>query len=116
MERRNPFEYGPDLALDELVDREEELAEVAATIRNRQKLFLIGPRRFGKTSLLSAADEIATSRGAVVVRLDAEKYESLELKALERAQIIRVETELGDTHFRLVDPFLAEWIRVSHAP
>ena len=81
MAHRNPFEYGRELSLEELVDRQEELRELEATIRNRGKLFLIGPRRFGKTSLLSAAAERATRAGTLVLRLDAEKYESLELLA-----------------------------------
>lgn len=55
MIRRNPFEYGRELSAEELVDREEELREITATIRNRAKLFLIGPRRFGKTSLLGVS-------------------------------------------------------------
>jgi hypothetical protein len=81
MTERNPFEYGRELGREELVDREEELQEIASTIRNRGKLFLIGPRRFGKTSLLCAAHEAAAARGAIVIRLDAEKYETLDLLA-----------------------------------
>lgn len=81
MDNLNPFEYGRELGLDELVDRRDEMAEIDAAIRNRGKLFLIGPRRFGKTSILSAADEAATRRDVVVLRFDAEKYESLELLA-----------------------------------
>lgn len=77
----NPFEYGRELGLDELVDREEEIDLIRAAIRNRSKLFLIGPRRYGKTSVLSAAEEAATREGAVVIRVDAEKYESLQLLA-----------------------------------
>ena len=78
---RNPFAYGRELAAEELVDRESELDTILRTIDNRGKLFLIGPRRYGKTSLLSAAGEIARSRGVVVLRFDAEKYETLELLA-----------------------------------
>ncbi|HZD03991.1 MAG TPA: hypothetical protein VE173_03710, partial [Longimicrobiales bacterium] len=78
---RNPFEYGRELSADELVDREEELERIAATVRNRGKLFLIGPRRYGKTSLLPAAAEKAEERGVVVLRLDAEKYEGLDVLA-----------------------------------
>lgn len=81
MSIRNPFEYGRELSLSELVDREEELAVIDATIRNRGKLFLIGPRRYGKTSLLGAAGEAAARDGAVVIRADAERYESLDLLA-----------------------------------
>jgi len=78
---RNPFEYGRELGIDELVDRVDELREVAATIRNRGKLFVIGPRRYGKTSLLGAAGEAASRDGVIVLRFDAEKFESLELLA-----------------------------------
>lgn len=78
---RNPFEYGRELGADELVDRADELERLEAVIRNRGKLFLIGPRRFGKTSLLSAADERASERGVIVLRFDAEKYETLEVLA-----------------------------------
>ncbi len=80
-QRRNPFEYGRELGPDELVDREDELEELAATIRNRGTLFLIGPRRFGKTSLLHAGAVEAERQGAIVLRFDAEKYESLSLLA-----------------------------------
>lgn len=77
----NPFEFGRELGSSELVDRRDEMAVIMSTIQNRGKLFLIGPRRFGKTSLLSAADEAATKKGAIVLRFDAEKYESLRLLA-----------------------------------
>jgi len=75
---RNPFEYGRELGLAELVDRDDEKKQIDAAIRNRAKLFVIGPRRYGKTSLLSAAGEAAAARGVIVLRFDAEKFESLE--------------------------------------
>lgn len=81
MTDRNPFEYGRELGRAELVDRDAELHEIARVIRNRGKLFLIGPRRFGKTSLLAAAAEEASRAGTVVLRFDAEKYETLPLLA-----------------------------------
>lgn len=79
---RNPFEYGRELDAGELVDRTEELAELGRVMANRGKLFLIGPRRFGKTSLLHAAEALATEAGtAVVLREDTERYASLDLLA-----------------------------------
>ena len=45
---RNPFEFGRELGFSELVDREIEVAEVEEVIRSGRKLFLIGPRRYGK--------------------------------------------------------------------
>ena len=78
---KNPFEFGRELGADELVDRESELASVEKTIRNAGKLFLVGPRRYGKTSILKAASEMLAS--AVVVRLDAESCPTLEVLAAE---------------------------------
>jgi hypothetical protein len=77
--KRNPFRFGGDIGAKELVDREEETAQVEATIRNGEKLFLIGPRRFGKTSILRSAEENLTAAAAVVLRLNAEAYPSLDM-------------------------------------
>lgn len=77
--KSNPFRFGGDLGADELVDRVEETALVESTIRNGEKLFLIGPRRFGKTSILRSADENLTAVGAVVLRLDAEAYPTIDM-------------------------------------
>lgn len=80
-ERRNPFEFGRELDDTELVDRKDELAAIERAIQNRSKLFLIGPRRYGKTSLLSAVEQRLTKKGAVILRFNAEAYESLDLLA-----------------------------------
>jgi len=78
---KNPFEYGRELDRDELVDRREELRQVVRSLENGAKLFLIGPRRYGKTSLLRAAETTVAAAGVVVLRFDAERYESLDLLA-----------------------------------
>jgi uncharacterized protein len=78
---RNPFEFGRELAPDELVDRDAELVAIARAVANRGKLFFIGPRRFGKTSILNAVEHRLAKRGTVVLRYDAEAYESLTLLA-----------------------------------
>ncbi len=77
--KSNPFRFGGDLGADELVDRLEETALVESTIRNGEKLFLIGARRFGKTSILRSADEKLTAAGGVVLRLDAEAYPTIDM-------------------------------------
>jgi hypothetical protein len=53
----NPFEFGGELKASALIDRDQELDLVIRTIENGGKLFLIGPRRYGKTSILAAAEE-----------------------------------------------------------
>jgi hypothetical protein len=40
---KNPFEFGRELGIEELVDRETEVASVLNAIRGGNKLFLIGP-------------------------------------------------------------------------
>src|SRR2546423_7602380 len=50
-------------------------------MRTGGKLFLVGPRRFGKTSILRAAEHAVLARKAVVLRYDAEAFTSLELLA-----------------------------------
>ena len=81
MASRNPFEFGRELSGAELVDREEELKTVMRTMREGGRLFLIGPRRFGKTSVLRAATDGAEAEGIVVLRHDAEAYPTLRLLA-----------------------------------
>ena len=75
--RHNPFEFGGELKAASLVDREQELDLVVRTIENGGKLFLIGPRRYGKTSILAAAEEQLDDSGVAVLRYDAEVYETL---------------------------------------
>jgi hypothetical protein len=75
----NPFEFGRELLPGELVDRKTELQTVARAIHNSAKLWLIGPRRFGKSSLLNSAAALAQRDSkAIVLRYDAEAFPSLE--------------------------------------
>jgi hypothetical protein len=75
--RPNPFEFGTEFAPERLVDREDEVELVVRTAINRGRLFLIGPRRYGKTSILAAAEHQLEQEGIVVLRYDAETYENL---------------------------------------
>ena len=71
----NPFRYGREA--DVLVDRDEELARVLRVAKECGTLFLIGPRRFGKTSILRAAEANLTDAGKVVLRYDAEAFDDI---------------------------------------
>jgi uncharacterized protein len=70
----NPFEFGRELGSDELVNRIVELENVRQTIETSGKLFLIGPRRFGKTSLLKSAAEKSIAEGNIILRYNAESF------------------------------------------
>ena len=74
---KSPFRFGQEATASELVDREAEPAEVLWTIEGQERLFLIGPRRFGKTSILSSATAIARARGDIVVQVNAEEFGTL---------------------------------------
>jgi len=76
---KNPFNYGRELGSAQLIDRKSELAQVERTIRDGNKLFLIGPRRFGKTSILKAAQDRLQAKNAIVLRFDATASPTLEL-------------------------------------
>lgn len=78
---KNPFQFGRELGIGSLVDRKEELVAIKRTICEGNKLFLVGPRRFGKTSILKTAADELTRDGAVLIRLDAESFPTLDLLA-----------------------------------
>ena len=78
---RNPFEFGRELSASELADRADEVEAVRQTMGEGGRLFVIGPRRFGKTSILRAGAERAAADGVVVLRYNAEAYPALSLLA-----------------------------------
>jgi hypothetical protein len=67
----NPFRYG-DLALDEaFTDRDEEIKELKADIRNGQNVVIFAPRRFGKSSLVwRASQELLARKQVLVAQVD----------------------------------------------
>lgn len=75
---QNPFEYGRELGPGELADREPEVAEVRDALLGGAKYFLIGPRRYGKTSVHNVGAHAARERGAVVLRYNVEAYQTVD--------------------------------------
>jgi hypothetical protein len=51
----NPFVFGEIVEQHHFVDREKELQNLVRDLADGQKLFLLSPRRFGKSSLVSLA-------------------------------------------------------------
>jgi hypothetical protein len=77
----NPFQFGRELTPSELIDRVAEVTAVTNAMTRGGKLFLVGPRRYGKTSILRAAEERVTRGKGIVLRYDAEAFTSVELLA-----------------------------------
>jgi uncharacterized protein len=65
----NPFRFG-NVVIDEFADRETELAEVEADMRNGQDLVIFAPRRLGKSSLVLKAAAGARRKKALVAYLN----------------------------------------------
>src|SRR5581483_252270 len=62
----NPFVYGEIVPPEAFVDRAEELRRLTADLEAGQKVFLISPRRYGKSSLIRRALAAMARRGALV--------------------------------------------------
>src|ERR1700733_7725350 len=80
-ESPNPFEFGRAMRADAIVDREEELRRLRDAVRNGERLFLIGPRRYGKTSLLNYMQSRLERDDVIVLKYDVEKFETTRLLA-----------------------------------
>ncbi len=88
----NPFNFG-DLALDDtFTDRETELAELTADIRNGQNVVVFAPRRYGKSSLVwRAARDLAEEDAALVAYVDLMRTPTKEQLAARLAEAIHEE-------------------------
>ncbi len=85
----NPFNFG-DLALDEgFTDREAELRELEADVRNGQNVVVFAPRRFGKSSLVwRASQELVRSGDVLVAQVDLMRTVTKEQLAAKLAQAL----------------------------
>jgi len=72
----NPFVYGEVVPDDAFVDREAELDRLVADLGNGQKVFLISPRRYGKSSLIRQTLDSLRRRGALTVDVTVSSYSS----------------------------------------
>jgi hypothetical protein len=72
----NPFVYGEVVPPASFVNREVELARLTDDLLAGQKVFLISPRRYGKSSLVAQALRAASRRGALVVDVTVSSYSS----------------------------------------
>lgn len=72
----NPFVYGEVVPGEAFIDREVELDRLVADLGSGQKVFLISPRRYGKSSLIRQALEALRRRGALPIELTVSSYSS----------------------------------------
>ncbi|OFW04812.1 MAG: hypothetical protein A3H96_10390 [Acidobacteria bacterium RIFCSPLOWO2_02_FULL_67_36] len=72
----NPFVYGEVVPDASFVDREAELDRLVQDLAAGQKIFLISPRRYGKSSLVARALDRARRGGALAVEITVSSYSS----------------------------------------
>src|SRR6185295_1752546 len=91
----NPFVYGEVVPRAAFVDREVELDRLTRDLMAGQKIFLISPRRYGKSSLVRQALRAAERGGALTVEVTVSSYSSYVafLEGYARA-LLAVETRL----------------------
>jgi len=73
---QNPFVYGEVVPAAAFVDRVVELGRLVADLSSGQKIFLISPRRYGKSSLVRRALATMTRRGALTVDVTVSSFSS----------------------------------------
>jgi hypothetical protein len=67
---QNPFRFGSVVTGDDFADRRRELAELSRELRDGQHLFLLSPRRYGKTSLVLTLLDRLRATGMLVAYVD----------------------------------------------
>jgi hypothetical protein len=73
---QNPFVYGEVVPPSAFVDRRSELDRLIADLSASQKIFLISPRRYGKSSLIRRALAVMSRRGALTVEVTVSSFSS----------------------------------------
>ena len=72
----NPFVYGEVVPASAFVDRVVELDRLIVDLAASQKIFLISPRRYGKSSLIRRALLAMAKRGVLTVEVTVSSFSS----------------------------------------
>ena len=73
---QNPFVYGEVVPAAAFVDRVEELDRLVGDLAAGQKVFLISPRRYGKSSIIRHAFSALARRGALTTEVTVSRFSS----------------------------------------
>src|SRR5665213_3515454 len=73
---QNPFVYGEVVPAAAFVNRVAELQRLVGDLAAGQKIFLISPRRYGKSSLIRRALAAMAKRGSLTVEVTVSSFSS----------------------------------------
>src|SRR5438045_5276162 len=68
--RSNPFRFGDVATGEHFANRKAEIAELVRDLRSGQSVLIISPRRYGKTSLITAVLERLRKQHLLVAYVD----------------------------------------------
>jgi hypothetical protein len=108
---QNPFVYGEVVPAAAFVDRVVELERLVADLEATQKVFLISPRRYGKSSLIRRALATMARRGALTVEVTVSSFSSYVafLEGYARAMVA------AETRWDLARSWLRDAVRSARA-
>jgi hypothetical protein len=114
---QNPFVYGEVVPAAAFVNRVVELDRLVGDLAAGQKVFLISPRRYGKSSLIRHALAAMTRRGALTVEVTVSSFSSYVafLEGYARA-LVAAETKWDRARSWLRDTIRSARAEVRYAP
>ena len=113
----NPFVYGEVVPAAAFVNRVVELDRLIGDLAAAQKVFLISPRRYGKSSLIRHALAAMASRGALTIEVTVGSFSSYVafLEGYARA-LLAAETKWDRARTWLRDAIQSAKAEIRYAP
>src|SRR6476469_1864613 len=113
----NPFVYGEVVPAAAFVDRVTELDRLVGDLAAAQKVFLISPRRYGKSSLIRRALAVMSRRGVLTVDVTVSSFSSYVsfLEGYARA-LVAAETKWDRARTWLRDAIRSARAEVRYVP
>lgn len=114
---QNPFVYGEVVPASAFVDRIAELDRLVEDLAAGQKVFLISPRRYGKSSLVRHALSAMSRRGALTLEVTVSSFSSYVafLEGYARA-LVSAETKRDRARTWLRETVRSARAEVRHSP
>jgi len=114
---KNPFIYGEVVTGENFANRTHEIRELNRDLKDCEKIFLISPRRYGKTSLIINILAKLRKDGVYPIYIDLYKVTSLhkllELYSREIAMVVETKLEKAIRFIKEVLPGLRPKITIS---
>jgi hypothetical protein len=103
----NPFKYGTVVSGEDFADRDKELRELTTRLKDTVRIFLVAPRRYGKTSLINNALGMLAKKGMLTAYVDLYwATSSREFMEIYVSSVIRGSRSIARRAARFVRDFL----------